>query len=111
MVGIAEADEGLGGFGVLFGEVVFEAYVPHHIPQGLVEPGMNETAFYDPPSPDKNSFEQWRDAGGLRTEDRAAQRVAETLASYEPPPLDEAVDEALVEYVDRKKAAMPDMWY
>jgi len=30
------------------GEVVFEAYVPHHIPQGLVEPGMEETAFYDP---------------------------------------------------------------
>ena len=24
------------------GEIVFEAYVPHHIPQGLVEPGMEE---------------------------------------------------------------------
>ncbi|MGI9493802.1 MAG: xanthine dehydrogenase family protein molybdopterin-binding subunit, partial [Geminicoccaceae bacterium] len=30
------------------GEVVFEAYVPHNIPQGLVEPGMEEGAFYDP---------------------------------------------------------------
>jgi len=30
------------------GEVVFEAYVPHHLPRGLVEPGMEETAFYDP---------------------------------------------------------------
>ena len=30
------------------GEVVFEAYVPHNIPQGLVEPGMEESAFYDP---------------------------------------------------------------
>ena len=30
------------------GEVVFEAYVPHHLPPGLVEPGMEETAFYDP---------------------------------------------------------------
>ena len=30
------------------GEVVFEAYVPHHIPRGLVEPGMEESAFYDP---------------------------------------------------------------
>ncbi len=30
------------------GEVVFEAYVPFHIPQGLVEPGMEESAFYDP---------------------------------------------------------------
>jgi aerobic carbon-monoxide dehydrogenase large subunit len=32
------------------GEIVFEAYVPHHIPQGLVEPGMEETAFFDPPN-------------------------------------------------------------
>ena len=30
------------------GEVVFEAYVPHHLPYGLIEPGMEETAFYDP---------------------------------------------------------------
>jgi carbon-monoxide dehydrogenase large subunit len=30
------------------GEVVFEAYVPHHLPHGLIEPGMEETAFYDP---------------------------------------------------------------
>jgi len=30
------------------GEIVFEAYVPHHLPPGLVEPGMEETAFYDP---------------------------------------------------------------
>jgi carbon-monoxide dehydrogenase large subunit len=29
------------------GEVVFAAYVPHNYPQG-VEPGMEETAFYDP---------------------------------------------------------------
>jgi carbon-monoxide dehydrogenase large subunit len=32
------------------GEIVFEAYVPHHIPQGLVEPGMEEGAFFDPPN-------------------------------------------------------------
>jgi carbon-monoxide dehydrogenase large subunit len=32
------------------GEVVFEAYVPHHIPYGSVEPGMEETAFFDPPN-------------------------------------------------------------
>ena len=30
------------------GEVVFEAYVPHQLPYGLIEPGMEETAFYDP---------------------------------------------------------------
>ena len=37
--------------------------------------------------------------------------VAKTLAEYERPPLDEAVDEALREFIDRTKASMPDMWY
>jgi carbon-monoxide dehydrogenase large subunit len=31
-----------------FGEVAFAAYVPHHYPLDKVEPGMDETAFYDP---------------------------------------------------------------
>ena len=32
---------------ISFGEVVFAAYVPHDYPEG-VEPGMEESAFYDP---------------------------------------------------------------
>jgi trimethylamine--corrinoid protein Co-methyltransferase len=70
-----------------------------------------ETAFYDSTTADNNSFEQWRDAGESRTEERAAERVAETLASYEPPPLDESIDEALRDYIDRKKSSTDDMWY
>jgi trimethylamine---corrinoid protein Co-methyltransferase len=70
-----------------------------------------ETAFYDSTTADNNSFEQWRDAGESRTEERAARRVADALADYEPPTLDESVDEALRDYIDRKKASMPDMWY
>ncbi|MDJ0769109.1 MAG: trimethylamine methyltransferase family protein [Ilumatobacter sp.] len=70
-----------------------------------------ETAFYDSPTADNNSFEQWRDDGESRTEDRAAQRVAETLAAYEPPPLDESIDDALRDYIGAKKSSMDDMWY
>ncbi len=70
-----------------------------------------ETAFYDATTADNNSFEQWRDAGESRTEDRAAERVAETLASYVLPPLDESIDAALLDYIDRRKSSMPDMWY
>ena len=70
-----------------------------------------ETAFYDAPTADNNSYEQWRDAGESRTEDRAARRVAETLASYEPPPLDDAVAAALLDYIGRKKSSTPDMWH
>ena len=54
---------------------------------------------------------QWRDAGESRTEERAAAIVAKTLAEYEPPPLDEAIDAQLRDFIDRTKASMPDMWY
>ena len=30
------------------------------------------------------------------------------LADYEPPPLDPAIDEALTEFIAKKKASMPD---
>jgi trimethylamine--corrinoid protein Co-methyltransferase len=70
-----------------------------------------ETAFYDSTTANNDSFEQWRDAGELRTEDRAAGLVTSMLAAYEPPPLDESVDEALREFIDRKKSSMQDMWY
>jgi carbon-monoxide dehydrogenase large subunit len=33
---------------VSFGEVAFKAYVPHNFPLESVEPGLEETAFYDP---------------------------------------------------------------
>jgi trimethylamine--corrinoid protein Co-methyltransferase len=70
-----------------------------------------ETAFYDSPTADNNSFEQWRDAGESRTEERAAAIVAKTLAEYEPPPLDDSIDEALCDFIAEKKSSMPDMWY
>jgi carbon-monoxide dehydrogenase large subunit len=31
-----------------FGEIALTAYVPHHYPLDKLEPGLNETAFYDP---------------------------------------------------------------
>jgi trimethylamine--corrinoid protein Co-methyltransferase len=70
-----------------------------------------ETAFYDSSTADNNSFEQWRDAGERRVEERASDLVASTLAEYEPPPLDEAVDEALLDFMNRRKSSMEDMWY
>jgi trimethylamine--corrinoid protein Co-methyltransferase len=70
-----------------------------------------ETAFYDSPTADNNSYEQWRDAGESRTEERAAALVASILAEYEAPPLDESVDGALREFIERTKASMDDMWY
>jgi trimethylamine--corrinoid protein Co-methyltransferase len=70
-----------------------------------------ETAFYTPELADNDSFEQWRDAGGHDAEARAHQRCKQVLATVEPPPLDEGIDEALREFIARKKSAMPDSWY
>jgi trimethylamine--corrinoid protein Co-methyltransferase len=70
-----------------------------------------ETAFYEPPLSDSSSYEQWRDGGELRAEDRAATRWHELLEHYEPPPMDDAVHDALREFVDQRKASMPDQWY
>jgi trimethylamine--corrinoid protein Co-methyltransferase len=33
------------------------------------------------------------------------------LAEYEPPALDPAKDEAIREFIDKRKASMPDMTY
>jgi trimethylamine:corrinoid methyltransferase-like protein len=33
------------------------------------------------------------------------------LAEYEPPPLDSASDAAIREFIDKRKASMPDMNY
>ena len=70
-----------------------------------------ETAFFDAATADNNSFEQWRDNGETTTEQRAAEIVARMLGDYELPPVDDAVDAALVDYVARRKAEMPDQWY
>jgi len=70
-----------------------------------------ESAFYRSTISDTNSFEQWRDEGGKDAPTRANAIWKRTLAEYEAPPLDPAIDEALREYIDKKKASMPDASY
>jgi trimethylamine--corrinoid protein Co-methyltransferase len=70
-----------------------------------------ETAFWDSMVANNDSFEQWRDAGEHRVEETAAAKVDELLAAYELPPIDSAVDEALLEFIARRKADTPDQWY
>jgi trimethylamine---corrinoid protein Co-methyltransferase len=70
-----------------------------------------ETAFYEAALSDSSSFEQWRDGGESRSEDRAALIYQEVLANYEAPPIDDAVDAALLDFVARRQASMADQWY
>ena len=67
-----------------------------------------ETAFYRSTVADNNSFEQWQAEGALDTASRANTIWKKMLADYEAPPLDPAIDEALTEFVAKKKASMPD---
>ena len=70
-----------------------------------------ETAFWESAVADNNSFEQWRDGGMKDARTRAAERVKRLLAEYEKPPLDPAIAEELADFVQRRKAELPDQWH
>ncbi len=67
-----------------------------------------ETAFYRSEVADNNSFEQWLEDGSLDAAQRANRIWKRMLAEYEAPPIDPGVDEALLEFMARRKAAFPD---
>ncbi len=67
-----------------------------------------ETAFYRSPIADNNSYEQWEAEGSQDLTQRANTSWKKQLAAYEAPPLDPAVDEALQDYMNRRKASFPD---
>jgi trimethylamine--corrinoid protein Co-methyltransferase len=70
-----------------------------------------ESAFYRSFVADNNSVEQWEAEGKLDQAQRANKLWKKMLADYEPPPIDPGVDEALREFIERKKASMPDTTY
>ncbi|MBI2253637.1 MAG: trimethylamine methyltransferase family protein [Proteobacteria bacterium] len=67
-----------------------------------------ETAFYRSNIADNNSFEQWEAEGAQDAAQRANKIFKRMLGDYEAPALDPAVDEALKEFIAKKKAATPD---
>jgi trimethylamine---corrinoid protein Co-methyltransferase len=67
-----------------------------------------EAAFYRSPLADNNSVEQWEIEGSRDMAQRANAIWKKMLREYEPPPIDPAVDEALVDFMTRRKAAFPD---
>jgi trimethylamine--corrinoid protein Co-methyltransferase len=67
-----------------------------------------EHAFWRSTVADNNSFEQWHDAGGLDTAQRANAIWKQQLRDYEGPPLDPGIDEALRDFMARRKEVLPD---
>jgi trimethylamine--corrinoid protein Co-methyltransferase len=66
------------------------------------------TAFWRTNLLDYKPYETWLEDGARDTEALAAAKVDKMLADYRQPHLDPATDEALKDYMARKKAAMPD---
>lgn len=67
-----------------------------------------ETAFYRSDTADNSSFEQWTEDGGLDAAQRANALWKRRLNEYEAPPLDEAIDAELLEFIARRKSELPD---
>ena len=67
-----------------------------------------ESAFYRSSIADNNSVEQWEAEGSLDAPRRANALWKRMLAEYEAPPIDPGVDEALRDFIERRKASMPD---
>jgi trimethylamine---corrinoid protein Co-methyltransferase len=67
-----------------------------------------ETAFYRSEIADNNSYEQWLEDGSLDAAQRANGIWKRMLREYEAPPIDPGIDEALNEFIDKRKASMPD---
>jgi trimethylamine---corrinoid protein Co-methyltransferase len=67
-----------------------------------------KSAFHVSMVADNNSFEQWEIEGAKRTEERANQIARRWLEAYERPPLDPAIDEAVSEYIQKRKDSEPD---
>lgn len=70
-----------------------------------------ENAFYRSNVADNNSYEQWFADGSLDAAQRANKIWKEYLNNYEEPKMGPAKLEELEEYVEKRKASMPDMAY
>ncbi len=70
-----------------------------------------ERAFYRSSIADNNSFEQWQSEGSLDAAQRANTIWKRMLEEYQAPDIDASVDEALKDFMEKKKASMSDMDY
>ncbi len=67
-----------------------------------------QTAFHTPKLSDWRPYEFWEDAGSPDTAQRANALWKEMLANYQRPPIDPAIDNALQEYVAKRKLEIGD---
>jgi trimethylamine--corrinoid protein Co-methyltransferase len=64
--------------------------------------------FYRPLLSSTENFDRWSRNGGRDATERAGEIWRKTIDEYEQPPMDEAVDAELQEYVTRRRAELGD---
>ena len=67
-----------------------------------------ESAFYQSSIADYSSYEQWTLEGKLNAEQRAHRLWKKMLAEYQDPGIDPAQDEAMLDFIARRKAVLSD---
>ena len=70
-----------------------------------------ETAYWDSAIDDNQPWETWSEQGGIDSAQRANTRWKTLLNEYEAPYMDEAIDDALKDFMARRKSEMGDMWH
>jgi len=70
-----------------------------------------ESAFYRSSVADNNSYEQWKEEASMDTAQRANKIWKKMLNEYVPPELDVSIDEALQDFMTRRKATTADRDY
>ncbi len=67
-----------------------------------------KTAFFRSNIADNNSFEQWEMDGAMDAVARANKLWKQMLKEYQAPALDPAIDEALLDYIHKRKSSFAD---
>ena len=65
-----------------------------------------ETAFYPPLVSNWDNYDPWIERGHVTARERANTIWKRMLAEYEQPPIIPAIDEALKDYMERRKRAI-----
>ncbi len=67
------------------------------------------SAFYDPDLQTTITYEQWDEEGRSSVTERALALISQKIEEYEDPGIDPGLDEALLEYMKRRNAELPDI--
>ena len=70
-----------------------------------------KNAFYEPALSDSENVESWEEKGSKDMRTRAYDRWNALLDQYEPPPINEATNEALKAFISIRKSELPDAWF